>query len=94
MNANEKRKEKQGISLKDVGIRLKDLRNLENFLIAVPHCDKHKKESCYLCLEDRTKEAEELEDSWKTCKKCRALRDEWWRSAWKIQGSLFRLAEQ
>lgn len=80
------------ISLKDLGIRPKDLECLEKFLICIPHCEKHKRESVLLGIEGRTKEAEELEDSWKSCKKCDAIRQEWWQGAWKVQGRLFGLA--
>ena len=79
-------------TLKDVGIELKDLERLENYLICVPHCKKHKRQSVLLDLEGRTKEAELLEDSWKSCKKCNAIREEWLYGAWGVQGTLFRLA--
>ncbi|MBN2517435.1 MAG: hypothetical protein JXB14_01180 [Candidatus Altiarchaeota archaeon] len=79
------------ISLKDLGLRVGDIECLENLLVCIPHCDEHKKESVFLSLEGRDEEAEELEQSWKACKKCRALRDGWWQGAWKVQGRLFRL---
>ena len=78
-------------SLKDLGIKPRDIERLENYLICVPHCEEHKHESTMLDIEGRTKEAEELEESWKSCRKCKAIRDDWWRGAWKVQSRLFDL---
>jgi len=82
---------RKNITLKDLGIRLNDLECLEDYLVCVPHCEKHKHQSALLDIKGRVKEAEALEDSWKSCKKCNAIRKEWWRGSWRVQSKLFEL---
>jgi len=79
------------ITLTDLGIKLKDLERLEDCLICVPLCEKHNRRMGLLYIKGREKEAEALEDSWKSCKKCKAIHDDWWHGAWRVQGKLFEL---
>jgi len=78
-------------TLKDLGISMKDLLCLEDYLIAIPLCKEHNHQIALADCGGRTWESVWLEDSWKTCKKCNALYERWWHGAWRVQGKLFEL---
>jgi len=68
--------------LKDLGITERDLNLLEDFVMCVPLCDKHKTwTSC-------------SEEMWLVCDKCARLRERRRKGAFRIMCALFRVTDR